>query len=212
MKKIKYGEDSEIILIGEFSSVMKKELGFPIEHKFTDVTVKEVINEVTNQEKVNIKAFMQLDEITTRKVNGVDVPFRQGQLCDSTGVVKVALWREYANLESEVCYAFSALIKSIYNNEVQLQSIQSTSVARIDMIDHQPPTEKGLGLETLEKACLISANYVTESKCISCLENIDLSIQNSNDLITCTCGSSFLKGFLTTKKSWTVMTRLKIQG
>jgi len=91
MKKIKYGEDSEIILIGEFSSVMKKELGFPIEHKFTYVTVKEVINEVTNQEKVNIKAFMQLDEITTRKVNGVDVPFRQGQLCDSTGVVKVAL-------------------------------------------------------------------------------------------------------------------------
>ena len=91
--------------MGGYSLVKKKEMGFPMEHKFT----YEIINEVPTQEKVNIKAFMKLDEPTTRKVNGVDVLFRTGQLCNITGVVKIALWREYANLESEVLWCIFSL-------------------------------------------------------------------------------------------------------
>ena len=176
------------------------DLGFPIRSHVEFITLKQVINEVDPGSKVNVKGHLQLDKITTRKVNGDDVPFQRGYISDNTGSINLALWREYTGLEDK-SYAFTSLTKSMYNNEVQLQSISSTALASIPEVDHVSPS--AVEDEILKEKRVICANFITKSKCIACNENLGSSDESGREMVTCTkCEASFLRGFLTTVKLW----------
>ena len=194
------------ILINESTSVKIETLGFQPTFQLPCKTITEIINEVPVKSKTNVIGVVKLDEKTTVSVSGQDVTIRRGHLCDHTGNIKLTLWREYTNLLNNSSYMFSSLVKTQFNNTIELQSTNSTSVKQVeDITDFESPA-----LDVKTTLCtFVGAHFVYNVSCMFCKERIPIDDSDTTKLVTCTgCNGSALLENLPQSKYWTVIVKI----
>ena len=196
------------VLINESTKVKIETLGFQPSFELPCKTVKQIINEVPLKSKTNVIGIIKLEEETTASVAGQDVAIRRGYLCDDTGSIKLTLWREYAaNLYNSGSYMFSSLVKTLFNNTVELQSTNSTSFKQVeDITNFVEPTEDSKSTQ----CTFVGAVFIHHVKCLFCNilipMNEDIEKENNTRLVTCVrCKGSAMSNCLSHNKFWNVI-------
>ena len=109
-------------------------------------------------------------------------PGKKEQIFSKTvSVAASALWREYAaNLYNSGSYMFSSLVKTQFNNTVELQSTNFTSFKQVeDIINFVEPTED---LKSTQ-CTFVGAVFIHHVKCMFCkiLIPMDEDIEKENN-------------------------------
>ena len=202
MKNVKCKGDGTIF-VGESGTVKIEKLGFKPNFLLPLNTIAEVINEVPAKSKINVCGHLLLDEITSAVVKGANIPIRRGHICDSTGHIKITLWREYVNVLHDTSYAFSSVVKSIYNNCPEIQTGNSTSFKKCDPVPDikRPQTDDNVTIETT----FFASAYICRMKCLFC--NTDVIVaDDKKKIIDCEkCGGTALFNNMDSSKFWNVI-------
>ena len=119
--------DNKSIFMNDYSKMVPFELGFDQTMEQNFLSIKKVITEIPINSKVNVSAVAFLKESRAVVVSDEDVPIREGFLADESGFIKLTLWRNYAELTSDLTYDFKNLLKITYGGEDRLQSIHATT-------------------------------------------------------------------------------------
>ena len=166
----RFGADGTTLLINDSTKIREEKLGFLPNNEIATQTIKKIINEVPVKTKVNVHGKLLLEESKHVKVNGQDVPIRNGYICDPTGYVKITLWREYTSLVHEMTYTFISLVKTTFDNVCQLQTCQSTSHKQVaDLLKYEAPCEN-LHTETKNSCRIIGLVFAHKVVCLFCRE------------------------------------------
>ena len=161
-------KDKDTVFVTDYTKVKSTSLGFSPCFEVTYHSIHEAVNEIPLDSKVNVRGVLVLGEPQTVKVFGADVPIRNGHICDSSGNIKICLWREYAELENNRTYAFSGLVKGNYNNSVQLQTSSSTTFSEeFPIEDFIPPQHNDEEIAAVHEKKFLTAQVMSRKKCIN---------------------------------------------
>ena len=131
-------------------------------------TVQEVINEIPLDSKVNVIGAVELEPVRHVTVNESEAPIREGHPIDNTGSVKLALWREYTEIEAGQTYEFLRLIKVKFNGEIVLQSTTQTTYQRSsNQLENYEIPERN-ELNTFENVSIVAIDSSDTRNCTIC--------------------------------------------
>ena len=145
-------------------------------------------------------------------VSGQDVVLRRGYLCDSTGHIKITLWREYSNLKTGCSYILCDMRKGVYNSRAEIQSTNTTSYKEIEPLDQYSLPEEDPAATVSTTGRFIAVKYVHNTKCVFCNENVNIhnsDINSTTDLLHCPkCEGTTLFKLIKSSKYWIVAVNL----
>ena len=127
-----------------------------------------IINEVPKDTIVNVTGVMLLQDITTVQVSGNMVAIRHGHICDESDYIRVVLWLEYArSFINGKTYTICNMQKSIWNNEAELQSTNTSAFQEVAAIKNFQSPNQDVDDEISPKNCtFIGAKLTHNTKCI----------------------------------------------
>ena len=167
------GQDGTL-KINDNSFIREENLGFKPTYRLPIHTIAEVINEIALDTHVNIEGVVITGDMDSVAVSGQQVKIKKGHICDTTGYVKLCLWREYTEVENGVSYIITNLRKTSFQNEVELQTTNTTSYRKLNkaLINFIAPGEGSMELLTVEGK-FAAAKLVNYTKCLFCETKID---------------------------------------
>ena len=127
IRNVKVKSDDSTVFVSDYSTVQKKQLGFPRTNMYEFKSIADIINEVPLNSQVNAHGVVHVNDVRYVDVNNDEVPIREGYLSDHGGNIKLTLWREYTEIENGRTYEFLRLIKIKYGGQIVLQSTAQTA-------------------------------------------------------------------------------------